>query len=48
VSSNPTEIRCDKEAMKARMSEIIEKLTLDQCEHFAYALEQVAMRDAFT
>ena len=28
--------------MKARMSEIIEKLTPDQCEHFAYALEQVA------
>jgi len=42
VSSHPTEIICDKEAMKARMSEIIEKLTLDQCEHFAYALEQVA------
>ena len=31
-----------KEVMKARMSEIIEKLTPDQCEHFAYALEQVA------
>ena len=28
--------------MKARMSEIIGKLTPDQCEHFAYALEQVA------
>ena len=42
VSSHPTEIMCDKEAMKARMSEIIEKLTPDQCEHFAYALEQVA------
>ena len=42
VSSQPTEIMCDKEAMKARMSEIIEKLTPDQCEHFAYALEQVA------
>jgi hypothetical protein len=42
VSSHPTEITCGKEAMKARMSEIIEKLTPDQCEHFAYALEQVA------
>ena len=42
VSSQPTEIMCDKETMKARMSEIIEKLTPDQCEHFAYALEQVA------
>ncbi len=42
VSSNPTEIICDKDAMKTRMSEIIEKLTPDQCEHFTYALEQVA------
>ncbi len=42
VSSQPTQIMCDKEAMKARMSEIIEKLTDDQFEHFAYALEQVA------
>ena len=42
VSSQPTEIMCDKEAMKARMSEIIDQLTSDQCEHFAYALEQVA------
>jgi hypothetical protein len=42
LSSNPTEIMCGKEAMKARMSEIIGKLTPDQCEHFAYALEQVA------
>ena len=42
MSSQPTHIMCDKESMKARMSEIIEKLTLDQCEHFAYALEQVA------
>ncbi len=42
LSSNPTEIICGKEAMKARMSEIIGKLTPDQCEHFAYALEQVA------
>jgi hypothetical protein len=31
-----------KEAMKARMSEIIDRLTPDQCDHFAYALEQVA------
>ena len=37
-----TEITHDKEAMKARMSELIEKLTPDQCEHFTYALEQVA------
>jgi hypothetical protein len=37
-----TEITHDKEAMKARMSEIIDRLTPDQCEHFAYALEQVA------
>lgn len=36
------EITCDKEAMKARISEIINQLTPDQCEHFAYALEQVA------
>ena len=42
VSSHPTEIMCDKEAMKARMSEIIGKLTPDQCEHFTFALEQVA------
>lgn len=42
VSPQPTEIKCDKEAMKARMSELIEKLTPDQCEHFTYALEQVA------
>lgn len=42
MSSHPTETMCDKEAMKARMSEIIEKLTPDQCEHFAYAIEQVA------
>ena len=42
VSSQPTKIMCDKEAMKARMSEIIEKLTPDQCEHFVFALEQVA------
>ena len=42
VSSLPTEIMCDKKAMKARMSEIIDQLTPDQCEHFAYALEQVA------
>ena len=42
VSSHPTEIMFGKEVMKARMSEIIEKLTPDQCEHFAYALEQVA------
>lgn len=32
----------DKEAMKARMSEIIDRLTPDQCEHFTYALEMVA------
>lgn len=32
----------DKEATKARMSEIIDRLTPDQCEHFTYALEQVA------
>ena len=37
-----TEITHDKESMKARMSEIIDRLTPDQCEHFAYALEQVA------
>lgn len=42
VSSQTTEIMFVKEAMKARMSEIIEKLTPDQCEHFTYALEQVA------
>ena len=42
MSSQTTEIMFDKEAMKARMSEIIEKLTPDQCEHFTYALEQVA------
>ena len=42
MSSQPTEIMFDKEAMKARVSEIIEKLTRDQCEHFTYALEQVA------
>lgn len=42
MSSLPTEIMCDKKAMKARMSEIIDQLTPDQCEHFAYALEQVA------
>ncbi len=42
VSSHPTEIMCDKAAMKARMSQIIEKLTPDQCQHFVYALEQVA------
>lgn len=33
---------CDKETFKNRISEIIEKLTPDQCEHFSYALEQVA------
>jgi len=37
-----TEITSGKEGMKTRMSEIIEKLTPEQCEHFAYALEQVA------
>lgn len=37
-----TEITHDKEAMKARMSEVIDRMTPDQCEHFAYALEQVA------
>lgn len=42
VSSQPNEIMCDKEAMKGRMSEIIGKLTPDQCELFAYALEEVA------
>lgn len=42
MPSHPTEIMCDKEAMKARMSEIIDRLTPDQCEHFTYALEQVA------
>lgn len=42
VSSQPTEIMYGKDAMKARMSEIIEKLTPDQCEHFAYTLEQMA------
>ena len=42
VSLLQTEIMCDKDTMKARMSEIIEKLNPDQCEHFAYALEQVA------
>lgn len=40
--TNKTEITHDNEAMKARMSEIIDRLTPDQCEHFAYALEQVA------
>lgn len=42
MSSHPTEIMFDKEALKARMSEIIDKLTPEQCEHFTYALEQVA------
>ena len=42
VPSLPTKITYDKEAMKARMSEIIEKLASDQCEHFVYAIEQVA------
>lgn len=28
--------------MKTRISEIIDQLTPDQCEHFAYALEQMA------
>lgn len=37
-----SEITHDKEAMKARMSEIIDRLTPDQCDHFTYALEQVA------
>jgi hypothetical protein len=36
------EMICDKESLKTRISEIIEKLTPDQCEHFSYALEQVA------
>lgn len=40
--TNKTEITHDKEAIKVRMSEIIENLTSDQCEHFVYALEQVA------
>lgn len=42
MSSHPTEIMFDKESMKTRISEIIEKLTPDQCEHFSYAMEQVA------
>lgn len=42
MSTNQTEITCNKGAIKARMSEIINQLTSDQCEHFAYALEQVA------
>ena len=37
-----SEITHDKEAMKARMSEVIDRMTPDQCEHFTYALEQVA------
>jgi hypothetical protein len=37
-----SEITHDKEAMKARISEIIDRLTPDQCEHFTFALEQVA------
>ena len=36
MSSQPTDIMISKDKMKARMSEIIEKLTPDQCEHFTY------------
>lgn len=42
MHTKQTEITSDKEAMKARMSEIIDRVTQDQCEHFAFALEQVA------
>lgn len=42
MNTKQTEITCDTKAMKARMAEIIDRLTPDQCEHFAYALEQVA------
>ena len=39
---NPSEIALSKTAIKAKMAEIIDKLTIDQQMHFAYALEQVA------
>ena len=39
---NHSDIALSKIAMKARMSEIIEKLAPEQCDHFSYALEQVA------
>jgi len=42
MNTKLTEITYDKKTIKTRMSEIIDRLTPDQCEHFAYALEQVA------
>jgi hypothetical protein len=39
---NPSEISLSKTAIKAKMAEIIDKLTVDQQVHFAYAIEQVA------
>lgn len=42
MNTKLTEITYDKKTIKTRISEIIDRLTPDQCEHFAYALEQVA------
>lgn len=39
---NLAEIASTKTSMKAKMIEIIDKLTDDQLEHFSYALEQIA------
>jgi hypothetical protein len=40
--NNLEDIGSNKTAMKAKLAEIIDKLTVDQLEHFSYALEQVA------
>jgi Cu/Ag efflux pump CusA len=39
---NHSDISLSKTAMKTKMAEIIDRLTVDQPEHFSYALEQVA------
>jgi hypothetical protein len=39
---NLSDIALSKTTMKVKMVEIIDKLTVDQLEHFSYALEQVA------
>lgn len=40
--NNHSDIALSKTAMKTKMAEIIDRLTVDQLEHFTYALDQVA------
>ena len=39
---NLSDVALSKTNMKVKMAEIIDELTVDQLEHFSYALEQVA------